>query len=57
MIQRLMVDNFRCFSNLEVGFGPRCLIIGDNGTGESALIEVLTRLQAAVRAGAEVTLE
>ena len=48
MITRLLVDNFRCFSNLEVQLGPQCLIIGGNGTGKSAFLEVLTRIQAAV---------
>jgi energy-coupling factor transporter ATP-binding protein EcfA2 len=41
MLTRLYVDNFRTFQNFEWSPGPVALLIGRNGTGKTALFEVL----------------
>lgn len=44
MIERIYIDNFRCFTNFE--FVPKRLnlLLGANGSGKSALFEVITAL-------------
>lgn len=37
MLKRLYVDNYACFVNFELSFGPRQLILGPNGSGKSSL--------------------
>lgn len=37
MLKRLYVDNYVCFVNFELSFGPRQLILGPNGSGKSSL--------------------
>ncbi len=49
MIERLYVNNFRCFENFSIDFAgrPSALIIGKNGSGKSTLrkaFEVLQRI-------------
>lgn len=41
MLRRVYIDNFRCFVNFELSLRPQQLILGLNGTGKSALLEVL----------------
>lgn len=45
MFTSLYVDNFRCLVNLEVRFGNLSLLIGDNGTGKSSVIDIVSRLR------------
>jgi predicted ATPase len=45
MLKRLYIDNFLCFSNFEWGPGPVNLILGDNGSGKTALFETLIRFR------------
>jgi predicted ATP-binding protein involved in virulence len=41
-IQKLMVQNFRCFAEKEVTFSPHFnVLIGDNGSGKTAVLEAL----------------
>lgn len=53
MLERIYIDNYKCFANFEFQPGPISLLIGLNGTGKSALLDVLSRLSA-LGAGASV---
>lgn len=46
MITSIYIDNYRCFSNFEYKPGAIELILGDNGTGKSSLLEVLRHLKS-----------
>src|SRR5262245_32301150 len=49
-IDRLELENFRCFSRYEIALAPRfTLLIGDNGSGKTAMLDAL-----AVAAGSSV---
>lgn len=48
MIESLYVDNYKCFENTDVDLRSFNLLLGDNGTGKSALFEVLRLLKALV---------
>lgn len=41
MIERLFVDNFRCFVNFEWKPGKLALLLGENGSGKTSIIDVL----------------
>jgi predicted ATPase len=45
MIERIAIDNFRCFVNFELRPGDINLILGSNGAGKSALIDALAAIQ------------
>jgi len=45
MIDRLYIDNFRCFSSFEWHAPNRALLVGRNGSGKSSLLEVLWKLR------------
>jgi len=51
MIERIYIDNFRCFENFELDFADRksALIIGKNGSGKSALRKAFGIFQAISR--------
>ena len=44
-IRRLAIDNYNCLVNFEIGFnisqdeGSSTILIGENGTGKSTLLE------------------
>lgn len=41
-IQRLRLDNFRCFTNFEIDIQSNCVLIeGNNGSGKTSLLEAL----------------
>src|SRR5437868_6473864 len=50
MVSKLLLRDFRCFSNLEIEFHPESTcIIGRNASGKTSLLQgisVLTRLQS-----------
>lgn len=46
MLTRIYIDNYKCFSNLELSLGPMGLLLGDNGTGKSSVLDVIAGLQA-----------
>lgn len=48
MIQRVYVDNYKCFVNTEVHLQPLSLLVGDNGSGKSALFEALSIVKGLV---------
>lgn len=45
MLKRIYIHNFRAFVNFEWAPPRSCVIVGDNGAGKSAFIEVLCLLQ------------
>jgi predicted ATP-binding protein involved in virulence len=45
MLQRIYIDNYRCFVDFEWRPGRRNLLIGDNGTGKTSLFDALAGLQ------------
>lgn len=46
MLTRLYIDNYKCFSNVELELGPLQLLLGANGTGKSSVLDVIAELQA-----------
>lgn len=46
MLTRLYIDNYKCFSNFELKLEPLQLLLGDNGTGKSSVLDVVAGLQA-----------
>jgi len=45
MLTRVYIDNYRCFVNFEFRPKAKQLILGLNGTGKSAFLEVLAHLR------------
>ena len=45
MLERLYVDNFRCFVNFECRFASKQLVLGPNGGGKTTLFDVLALLR------------
>lgn len=54
MIDRLYIDNFRCFVNFELDLGETAIFLGANGTGKSTVLDVLHKVQELVVRGARV---
>lgn len=54
MIRRIAIDNFRCFTNLELLPGRVNLLLGANGSGKSSLFDLLATVVELVRRGASV---
>jgi energy-coupling factor transporter ATP-binding protein EcfA2 len=44
MLKKLYIDNFRCFSNVEISFEPMTLLLGPNGAGKSCVLELINDL-------------
>ncbi len=53
MLTRVYIDNYRCFVNFEFRPEARQLILGLNGTGKSAFLEVLGLLRDFVAGGSK----
>jgi predicted ATPase len=45
VLDRVYIDNFRCFSNFELKLAPALLVVGRNGSGKTSLWDVLGKLQ------------
>lgn len=45
VITRLYVDNYKCLQSLDLELGPVCILLGRNGSGKSAVFEILHALQ------------
>ena len=54
MLKRVLIDNFRCFSNFEFRPGAQCLIIGENGTGKTSFLDAISILRELVVVGGPV---
>ena len=54
MLKRVLIDNFRCFSNFEFRPSSQCLIIGENGSGKTSFLDALFILRELVVVGGSV---
>ncbi|HVC98968.1 MAG TPA: AAA family ATPase [Pirellulales bacterium] len=54
MINRVYIDNFKCFVNFECRPQSLQLLLGDNGTGKTTLFDVLETLRDFVCTGTEL---
>lgn len=54
MLRRLYADNYRCFVNFELAPQQLNLLVGDNGSGKTAVFEVLEAVQDIVTFGTAV---
>ena len=54
-IRRLAIDNYNCLVNFEIGFnisqneGSSTILIGENGTGKSTLLERIIEILMSYR--------
>lgn len=48
MISRVYVDNFKCFVNSDIRLQPFTLLVGENGSGKTALLEVVEKIKRVV---------
>lgn len=51
MLTRLYIDNFRTFRNFELKLKPLTLLVGRNGSGKTAVFDVLEKLRRLVVLG------
>ena len=51
MLTRILADNFRSLVNFEFRPDKLCLLLGDNGSGKSSLLDVVARLADVVARG------
>jgi hypothetical protein len=45
MINRIYIDNYKCFTNFECRFAQMQLLLGDNGSGKTSVFDVLCKLR------------
>lgn len=55
MLKRLHVDNFKCLTNFEIKPEPISCLVGPNGGGKTATLDVLRAIQAFLQGGATVS--
>jgi ABC-type molybdenum transport system ATPase subunit/photorepair protein PhrA len=48
MLERIFVDNFRCFVNFEWKPGKLALLLGENGSGKTSIVDVLWAVRGLV---------
>jgi predicted ATPase len=51
MINRIYIDNYKCFSNFEICPGTLQLFLGENGTGKTAIFDILDLLRQFISKG------
>ena len=54
MLKRLHIDNYKCLTNFDLCFGELTLLLGANGSGKSAVFEVVGKLRDFIRGDARV---
>jgi AAA15 family ATPase/GTPase len=57
MITRLYIDNFLTLVNFEIKFEPLNLLLGDNGSGKTAVFEALRRVRDFIVVAGQTTAE
>lgn len=55
MIKRLYVDNYKCLVNFELEFQDLTLLLGPNGVGKTAILDVMFALRRLLSGEAKVT--
>ncbi len=55
MIERIYIDNFRCFSNFELKPDRINLLFGVNGSGKSSFVDVFDRIIELIAGGRDVS--
>ena len=51
MIERLYIDNYKCFTNFECRLDAMQLVLGDNGSGKTFIFDVLATLRDFITQG------
>lgn len=54
MLKRIYIDNFKCFVNFELHLDQLNLFLGTNGSGKTALLHLLHKLQSFIVTGKKV---
>ena len=54
MLTRLYIDNFLCFSNFELRLESLTLLLGENGSGKTSIIELIDRIRRFVIGGTDI---
>jgi predicted ATPase len=57
MITRVQVKNFRSFADVDVKLGPLNVLVGRNGMGKSAFLDILRFVRDALRTGLETAMD
>lgn len=57
MITRVQVKNFRSFADVDVKLGPLNVLVGRNGVGKSAFLDILRFVRDAIRTGLETAMD
>lgn len=57
MITRVQVKNFRSFGDIDVQLGPLTVLVGRNGVGKSAFLDVIRFVRDALRSGLETAMD
>lgn len=55
MLNRVYIDNYKCYVNFDIEVDAINLLLGDNGVGKSTLFEVLLKIQGLVSRSREVS--
>ena len=55
MLRRLSIDNYKCLVGLDARFDEFNLLIGDNGSGKSAVLDVLFAVRGLLSGGNKLT--
>lgn len=55
MLRRLHVDNYKCLAGFDAHFDEFNLLIGENGSGKSAVMDVLYAVRGLLRGGSKLT--
>ena len=53
-LERVRIQNYKCLEDVELPFGDLTLLAGRNGTGKSAVFEVLYKLRLFIGGGVEL---
>ena len=55
MFKRIYIDNYKCFLNFELPLHDLTLLVGQNGAGKTAVLDVLDALRRLLEGSARVT--
>lgn len=57
MITRVQVKNFRSFADVDIQLGPLNVLVGRNGVGKSAFLDILRFVRDSLRVGLETAID